>query len=92
MSKKNLHRAITVRLSNSDYNSIVNDAEIKNESVAEHVRQIITEHSEQKSLDQNLLELERKITSRTFSIVCAVANLSDHEREMVKLRLNGGKY
>lgn len=91
MPKKNVNRAITVRFPNTDYNRIVQDAELKNESVAEHLRQIISEHSEQKSLDQSLLELERKIANRIFSIVCAVANLSEHEREMAKMRLNGGK-
>ncbi|MBJ7537194.1 hypothetical protein [Marinomonas transparens] len=91
MSKKNVNRAITVRFSASDYNRIVHDAEQKNGSVAEHIRAIISANDEQLSLDQRLVDLERRITNKTFSIVCAVANLSEHEREMVKMRLNGGK-
>jgi len=91
MSKKSENRPITVRFQTSDYNRIVHDAEQKNESVAEHIRTIISANDEQLSLDQRFVDLERRITNRMFSIVCAVANLSDHEREMVKLRLNGGK-
>ncbi|WP_111638172.1 hypothetical protein [Marinomonas shanghaiensis] len=90
MSKKSVNRAITVRFSTSDYNRIVHDAEQKNESVAEHIRAIISANHEQLSLDQRFVDLERRITNRMFSIVCAVANLSDHEREIARQRLNGG--
>ncbi|MEL0636502.1 hypothetical protein V6259_06940 [Marinomonas sp. TI.3.20] len=90
MSKKSVNRAITVRFSTSDYNRIVHDAEQKNESVAEHIRTIVASHYEQISLDQRFIDLERKVTSRIFSIVCAVANLSDHEREIARQRVVGG--
>jgi hypothetical protein len=90
MSKKSVNRAITVRFQTSDYNRIVHDAEQKNESVAEHIRAIISANNERLSLDQRFVDLERRVTNRMFSIVCAVANLSDHEREIAKQRLSGG--
>ncbi len=89
MPKKTLTHAISARLDKADYNRLVHDAELKNRSVAGHVRQIITEHETHKSIEQTLLDLERRMASRTFSIVCAVANLSEHEREIVKARITG---
>ena len=95
MPKKNsnttLKNSVSVRFCNAHYNILVRDAELKNESVAEHIRQTISDQIEQKTFQEQLVKLERSLASRVFSIVCAVANLSEHEREIVKMRLNGGK-
>jgi hypothetical protein len=73
-------RPVTVRFSAADYQILVQDAEGNNVSVAEMLRKAWADHKEKNSFQASFELMERRISKKTFEIVCAIANLSDQQR------------
>lgn len=76
----NTTRPVTVRFSTADYQILLAEAETNNVSVAEMLRKAWASYREQSNIQTRLDVTERRITQKTFEIVCAIANLSDQQR------------
>ena len=83
MKKKNtnnLSKAITIRITNDDYQNMIKQAEENCMGVPDIVRKAWRDFLLQQDIKSSLSQLEQRLTRRNFEIVVAVANLNDQER------------
>lgn len=77
---QNATKPVTVRLSMRDFHILARDAERNNTSIAEMMRIAWASYQQQENINDQLRELEQRMTKRTFEIVVAVAGLDEQER------------
>lgn len=86
--KQQNQKAVTVRFPMSDYLEMVSEAETKNTTTADVIRQVWAGHQKQKSLAALLTQLELRLLRRTFDICAATVGLSVDERGQAARQVN----
>lgn len=81
-------KPVTVRFPMGDYLNLVNEAEEKNTTTAEVVRQAWANHREQKNLMRMFSTLEQRLLNAMFEICAATVGITDIERKKAARQVN----
>ncbi|GKQ97268.1 hypothetical protein KAM461_15180 [Aeromonas hydrophila] len=81
-------KAVTVRFPMRDYLALTSEAEAKNTTTAEVVRQAWASHQEHQNLVLLFAKLEQRLLAKTFEICAATVGLSDSERKLAARQIN----